>query len=77
MSDITSHTGQDVNVSVLALIVWMVGAVRSDADVRRTALNLLEETFHPVTDKIITITKLLHFIMHTNQAKSNTDTSIQ
>lgn len=81
MSDITSHTGQDVNVSVLALIVWMVGAVRSDADVRRTALNLLEETFHPVTDKIITqiitITKLLHFIMHTNHAKSNTDTSIQ
>lgn len=51
--DITSHTGQDVNVSVLALIVWMVGAVRSDADVRRTALNLLEETFHPITDKII------------------------
>jgi len=70
MSDITSHTGQDVNVSILALIVWMVGAVRSDVDVRSTALNLLEETFHPVTDKIITqiitITKLLHFTMHTN-----------
>lgn len=43
MSDITSHTGQDVNVSVLALIVWMVGAVRSDVDVRSTALNFLEE----------------------------------
>ncbi len=84
MSDITSHTGQDVNVSVLALIVWMVGAVRSDVDVRSTALNLLEETFHPVTDKIITqiitITKLLYFTMHTNhhrQLWANTDTSIK
>lgn len=39
------YTGQDIKVSVLALIVWVDGAVRSDADVRRTALNLLEETF--------------------------------
>lgn len=61
MSDITSHTGQDVNVSVLALIVWMVGAVCSDANVHGTALNLLEEMFYPVTDKIITQIKTHHY----------------
>lgn len=36
-------TGQDVDVSVLALVVRVIGAVRRDAQVYRANLHILNE----------------------------------